>query len=344
MSSPDVFLSVLIKCFNEQERIANCIASAISAAEAEGIPGFEIILADSISTDRSVALARSFPVRVVQLARASDRGCASAAQLAYQVARGRYLLLIDGDMELLPGFLSDALRAMEREPDLAAVGGRLVETSTAIEFEERQRREPPPGERDVITGCGLYRASAIAGLGSFMNRNLHGFEEFELGVRLRVDGWRLRCIDTPCVRHHGHSVPALTLMRRYWRSGRYRSYGELLRASWRLPGRHKIPRICFVPLVVIGWWIVLLGLVPAAILGDRAAGAAMLVLALALPLLAWVRKPSIRRCLHALGDWHLAAAGMVAGLFAPAVPMGTPVPYKVLQDGPAMQGRGGARQ
>ncbi|MBV9750040.1 MAG: glycosyltransferase [Acetobacteraceae bacterium] len=344
LRSPHIFLSILIKCLNEQDHLASCITSVIAAANAESIPSFEIILADSISTDRSVAIARSFPVRVVQLAHASDRSCGSAAQIAYQVARGDYLLLIDGDMELQPGFLSAALRVVEREPDVAAVGGRLIETSTAIEFKERQRREPPPGEREVITGCALYRASAIVQLGSFMNRNLHAFEEGELGARLRARGWRLRSLDVGCVVHHGNPEPARILMRANWRNGRYSAYGELLRASWRLPWRKRIPRACFIPLAVIAWWVVLLGLIAAVSLGSAAARIAMPAFALALPLIIWSRKPDLRRCLYTLGDWHLAAAGIVAGLFSSAFPPGMPVAYKTLQDEPFEQETGVAAQ
>ena len=42
----------------------------------------EIIVADSLSDDDTVAIAGQFPVRVVQLTRLEDRGCGTGAQLS----------------------------------------------------------------------------------------------------------------------------------------------------------------------------------------------------------------------------------------------------------------------
>jgi len=56
-------LTIGIKAFNEEQHIAASLASAVEAARA--LDG-EVVLADSCSTDRTVEIAKTFPVRIVQ--------------------------------------------------------------------------------------------------------------------------------------------------------------------------------------------------------------------------------------------------------------------------------------
>ena len=46
-----------------------------------------------------------------------------------------------------------------------------------------------------MNGGGLYRRSAIEQTGYLSDRNLHGYEEFDLGIRLRDAGWQLHRLD-----------------------------------------------------------------------------------------------------------------------------------------------------
>ena len=69
-------LSIGIKALNEEADIAAAIESALAAAEP--FAG-EVVLADSGSTDRTIEIARSYPVRIVQLANIGERCCGAGA-------------------------------------------------------------------------------------------------------------------------------------------------------------------------------------------------------------------------------------------------------------------------
>src|SRR5579872_4854938 len=105
-SRPSPSISIIIKALNEERHIAAAIESALAAIE--GIDG-EVILADSASTDRTVAIAASYPVKVVSLRRMEDRSCGAGVQLGYQYSTGRYVCLIDGDMRLDRDFVAAAI-------------------------------------------------------------------------------------------------------------------------------------------------------------------------------------------------------------------------------------------
>lgn len=225
-------VSVVIKALNEAERIGAAIESALEALGGKG----EVIVADSGSTDGTIEIAARYPVILVQLEKGEAPSCGLGPQLGYQYSREPFICLMDGDMELDPRFISEALAFLEAHPDAAGVGGHVVEMNMeSLEFARRVARggvEYRVGEVDRLNGGGLYRRAAIEAAGHFSDRNLHGYEEFDLGVRLRDKGWRLHRLDIPFARHYGYTMNAYKLLVRRWQSKYLRGVGELLRAAW----------------------------------------------------------------------------------------------------------------
>jgi glycosyltransferase involved in cell wall biosynthesis len=227
----NVRVSVVIKALNEEKHIGAAIGSALAAVS--GVGG-EVILADSGSTDRTVEIARQYPVTILQLKNPAERRCGIGPQLGYQLARGEFIYILDGDMELDPAFLVAALAAMDADSTLGGVGGLVEEESDAnYEFRVRKRRRAAA----VARGCewldmgGLYRAASLREVGYFSNRNLHAYEEMDLGLRLGARGWTLRRLAVRGVLHHGRAEGNWTLLAARWRSRYYDGAGELLRAA-----------------------------------------------------------------------------------------------------------------
>jgi GT2 family glycosyltransferase len=226
-------VSILIKALNEEAGIANCLAAAVR--EAKAVDG-EVILVESLSTDRTVEIARAYPVRIVQFSCREDRGCGAAVQLGYQFAQGDYIYVLDGDMELQNGFIAKALNVLETESNVAGVGGKLLDRQirTAADLRRAQtlgilsRRI----EVDELGGGGLYRRKAIESVGYLAHRWLPAFEEAELGFRLRAAGWRLFRLPEPAVLHTGHTESNWGMVRRLWRNRRAHAMGMFLRSAF----------------------------------------------------------------------------------------------------------------
>lgn len=237
-------LSVLIKALNEERRIAACLDAVIAGTQ--GLDA-EIILVDSVSTDRTVEIARRYPIRIVQFDRPEDRGCGAAVQLGYQVARGEFLYVLDADMQLAPDFLPLALAVLAEDSGLAGVGGRLIDEAVRTEADVRRAHLAAAQVDDLdvpeLGGGGLYRRSAIEQVGYLANRWLSAYEEADLGARLRAAGWRLKRLHAVAVHHQGHAETNGAMLLRLWRNGRAKAAGAFLRSAWGQPWwRHAVKK------------------------------------------------------------------------------------------------------
>jgi len=312
-------VSVIIKALNEERHIARAIESALAALA--GIGG-EVILADGGSTDRTVEIARQYPIVLVRLNRIEDRSCGSGAQLGFQHSRGRYLMLMDGDMELRPGFLAAALDVLSKNPILAGVGGAVFEHGIINEeYEQRSKRYDPDRRVGFVTrlnSSGLYRRAAIESVGYLTDRNLHGAEEFDLAARLHAAGWTLAKIDHPIIDHHPHTGNAYRHLLRRASNKNASATGELVRAAlgrrhfWFVVGKdHNI----FLCLLVTAWWLVI-ALIPLMLSGWSVVLAAGVILIF--PFVAMsLRWRSVRLGVYSVTAWNVFAFCSWAGLLRP---------------------------
>lgn len=324
-----VDITILVKALNEEQHIEACLLSAIAAlATMPGLTG-EVLLADSVSTDRTVEVAASLGVRIVQFDRAADRSCGATLQLGYQYALGRYLYVLDGDMQLVPDFLPRAYAYLQEHPAVAGVGGKLIDTHvrTAADQQRTVYYDKLQAEQEVrsLGGGGLYRRAAIDRVGYLANRWLPAFEEAELGVRLRAAGYRLVRIGEPAVRHSGHAETSLQMLLRLWRNGRIKASGMFLRSALGHPWFAESARAC--------WFVfaapALYAIAGVAALGIALAGGAWPAMiatpfffwGCALGMLAW-RKRSLGLGLLSVLSWHVYALGALRGFIAtPADPL-----------------------
>ena len=328
-------VSVVIKALNEESGIEATIESALRAVSKVG---GEVVLADSCSTDSTVELAMKYPVRIVQLANASERCCGVGPQLGYQHSSGEFIYLIDGDMQLLDGFLEHALDILAQQPDVAGVGGRVVELNTdSLEYVSREQRvavHRHTGSVDRLDGGGLYRRSAIEAAGYFSDRNLHSYEEYDLGVRLRALGWKLWRVPQGAVNHFGHDAPPYLLLMRRWRTRYVCGLGELIRAA---AGQPRLPMVLAgltelrLYLAVLLWWVLLFSvpLWPLSVVARVIIFG--LILAFPVAVMTW-RKRSFNQALYAVVSWCFHSAGLLRGLLQKPRPQGDVIASTVLKE------------
>ena len=92
-SRPDLELSVVMPCLNEERTVGVCVEKAVRTMRQLGIPG-EVLVVDNGSTDRSVANAEEAGARVIHQ---PLKGYGNALRKGFAEARGTYVLMGDCD-------------------------------------------------------------------------------------------------------------------------------------------------------------------------------------------------------------------------------------------------------
>lgn len=336
-------VSIVIKALNEENRIASAIETSLHALRNVG---GEVILADSCSSDRTVEIASRYPIKIIQLENPKERCCGIGPQLGYQHAQGEFIYILDGDMEMLDGFLDKAVHFMENRSDIAGVGGRIIEqNTTSLEYLSRTERHAShmePGEVDRLDMGGLYRRAAVEQSGYFSNRNLHSYEEFDLAIRLRVRGWHLWRLPMPSVKHYGHDTPHYRLLIRRWKSQYICGLGELLRAALGQP---------HLPLALAGLrelklyvatliWLLALIISLALPMPGGYRLAIFTPLALAPFVLMSIRKRSVSKAVYSVVSWLINGLGVLRGFLRSQRPPQAPIAAHKITIPPERQNTG----
>lgn len=110
---------------------------------------------------------------------------------------------VDGDCEVIPGWISRATQFLEANPDVAAVCGRRLERyPDASLYNAICHREwnTPIGEADACGGDSMMRADAFRTAGGFADTQV-AHEEPEFCGRLRKSGWKVWRLDQTMTLH-----------------------------------------------------------------------------------------------------------------------------------------------
>ncbi len=121
MPRPDV--SVVIVSYNTRDLLRAALASLPLAA---GTRSLETIVVDNCSKDGSAEMVEcEFPeVRLVRAER--NLGFAGANNLAFDLARGRYLYCLNPDTVSHPASIDTLVRVLEEDPRIGYVGPKLL--------------------------------------------------------------------------------------------------------------------------------------------------------------------------------------------------------------------------
>ena len=117
-----VEISIIIPVFNQLHFTQACLASLQEHPDAER---FEVIVVDDCSTDATSDVIGKIP-GIVYLRNETNSGFMSSCNRGAEQARGSYLLFLNNDTTVTPGWLSALRETFENEPNAGLVGSKLV--------------------------------------------------------------------------------------------------------------------------------------------------------------------------------------------------------------------------
>ncbi|MBE2213416.1 MAG: glycosyltransferase [Opitutaceae bacterium] len=247
-------LSFVIPTYNRLDLLQVCLRTL-----RETLPGgldAEIIVVDDASGDGTRAwLERgegaAAGLRIVR--HATNRGYGAAVNHAVRIATGTWLVLLNHDLAFRVGWLEPMLAAARRRERFFAVGniqcaahdGRLDHAGIVFdaaghpdhfEADLAWLQRVPEREFPAVTfACALVDRARFLALGGFDSQFLNGFEDVDLCLRARFQGWPSLVANHSVVDHQISATPGRKLAEpenRHRFFARWRTMAVVLGRDW----------------------------------------------------------------------------------------------------------------
>ncbi len=221
-SGSGVAASVIIVNWNGREYLETCLASI----EKQEFRDFEVRMVDNGSHDGSVDVVRTrFPWVAGIIENKRNLGFGVANNQAIAEARGTYIVLLNNDTEVEPGWLGALVAAAEADPSIGMCASKILNFDRRDEIDNtghliyrdglnrgRGRLELDRGQYDDArealfpSGCAaLYRRAMLDEIGLFDDTFFAYGDDTDLGLRGRLAGWN--CVFVPGARvYHRYSA------------------------------------------------------------------------------------------------------------------------------------------
>ncbi len=223
-------LSVIIVNWNVRDLLRRCLHSILASLPACQL---EIIVVDNGSTDGSPEMVRTEFPQVHLMANPDNRGFTAANNQGLAVARGRYVLLLNPDTEVVGDALETLVAFADAHPDVGVVGPQLLNPDGTVQSSRRRfptlatallestwlqpyaprrllaryyvldRPDDEVQDVDWVTGAALMaRREAVEQVGPLDEGFFMYSEELDWCRRFRAAGWRVIYLPTARIIHH----------------------------------------------------------------------------------------------------------------------------------------------
>jgi predicted O-linked N-acetylglucosamine transferase (SPINDLY family)/glycosyltransferase involved in cell wall biosynthesis len=191
--------SVIITCYNYGKFLRDCVRSVARQTFQE----FELVIVNDGSTDDSLAVAQAclkeFSALRISIVDQPNSGQPALARNAgIRQAKGTYILPIDADDQIAPGYLAEAFKVFDANPAVDLV----YSDSIFDDGKSRTRKIPGRFEPKALSAanqlvyCCVYRRALWEKIGGYRN-NVRGYEDWDFWLAASLTGARAAYI--PCV-------------------------------------------------------------------------------------------------------------------------------------------------
>ncbi len=116
-------VSIIIPAYNEVNYTYNCLLSILQNT-GDDTP-YEVLIADDVSTDATKDL-NKYAENVILCRTETNQGFLKNCNNAAKSARGKYIMFLNNDTHVTPGWLSSLVKLIESDPSVGMVGSKLV--------------------------------------------------------------------------------------------------------------------------------------------------------------------------------------------------------------------------
>jgi GT2 family glycosyltransferase len=209
----------------------------LGTLEEQSFRDFDVTVVDNGSTDGSVEYLRSSWPRVHVVELSENAGFPTAINRGVHASRGRYVALLNNDVELSPDWLEQLVAELDADPAVGFVTGKIMRYDdrdvieqaghdfyTCGRFEPRGLDERDGGQYDerrptavVTAAAALYRREALTEAGDFDEDYFLYCEDGDVCLRMLLRGYTGLYVPEPRAFHvRGGTIGARSDLPRYY--------------------------------------------------------------------------------------------------------------------------------
>lgn len=208
-------VSYIIVTYNSSDTIEKCINSILCQESKES---FEIIVIDNNSLDDTRPILDNFNTNIHVIKSNENLGFARANNVAAEIAKGEYLILVNPDAFLDKNAGEEMIKVYGEQKNVAVVGGKIENATDDIKpfpsmkslwntfFEKLERMKETKDSFEVPWVCGAFFAipkQLFVEYKGFDSRFFLYYEETDLCKRLRSDGYKIILNPLAIANHEG---------------------------------------------------------------------------------------------------------------------------------------------
>ncbi|PIC63992.1 hypothetical protein CSV79_08715 [Sporosarcina sp. P13] len=258
--SEELLFSVIVITKNEEKNIERCLKS-IKNVFKELDFSFEIILVDSNSTDLTIQRAIDLDIkelRVVNITQSTIYSAALGRNVGSNIAMGKYLLFLDGDMKLYKDFILEEFKLLREEECAGIIGIRddiiLDSNNNIIKSIENKYNITDLKITSHFGGSLLIKSKVFREMGGY-KEYIYSFEEPELYIRLKSKGYKIYETPKKMIDHYDKPSKKIEKLKSLIFTKRGFGLGQVIRSSFFEKNmfylfNHKPVAQLFVPLLM----------------------------------------------------------------------------------------------
>lgn len=211
-------VTVVIPNYNGIKYLDDCLKALYSCGDE---CKFHTIVIDNGSTDGSEKFLEKWP-EVEGIMLSENTGFCHAVNLGIEKSTTDFVILLNNDTKVLPGFVSKLYEAISRDDKIFSVSAAMLmwdkpellddagDRLNVLGWAYARGKGKPKADyneaTEVLAACGgaaIYRKSILETIGCFDENHFAYLEDIDLGYRARIYGYKNMYEPKACVLHFG---------------------------------------------------------------------------------------------------------------------------------------------
>lgn len=210
-------VTIIIPNYNGYAFLKDCLEALMPQIK----ESMDVLVVDNGSTDESVSFLQNLEsVKTIFLS--ENTGFCGAVNAGIKASRTKYVILLNNDTKVLPGYVDNLVEAMEQDERIFSGSARMLQMHAPDRIDDAgdeycalgwafargkgkaaDHYEKPAEVFAACGGASIYRREVFEQIGFFDEQHFAYLEDIDMGYRARIFGYRNVYVPSAKVLHFG---------------------------------------------------------------------------------------------------------------------------------------------